>query len=177
MNLLILECVVYKWVIDHSRKLFLGYHETSSTNSKLLIHISHQTFWLFKISSKTLVTKVCNNWGDIENSTELIDVRNRSNSNGPNLNNCRADHDIGILQVDGKTCLWVFGGFQKYEDPDETGPEPFLDSIEVYYPPCEKTRKVSKLNVDHKCCTILEMAWKSGLNGRLHQILGLHPKK
>ena len=22
----------------------------------------------------------------------------------------------------------------KYEDPDETGPEPFLDSIEVYYP-------------------------------------------
>ena len=25
-------------------------------------------------------------------------------------------------------------GFQKYEDPDETGPEPFFDSMEVYYP-------------------------------------------
>ena len=28
----------------------------------------------------------------------------------------------------------AFGGFQKYEDPDETGPEHFFDSIEVYNP-------------------------------------------
>ena len=51
-------------------------------------------------------------------------------SNGPKLNNHRVDHSI----VDGKICLCVFEGFQKYEDPDETGPEPFFDSMEVYYP-------------------------------------------
>ena len=36
--------------------------------------------------------------------------------------------------MDGKICLWVFEGFQKYEDPDETGPKPFFDSLKVYYP-------------------------------------------
>ena len=50
------------------------------------------------------------------------------------MNNRRVDHSIGILQVDGKTYLWVFAEFQKHEDPDETGPEPFFDSMKVYYP-------------------------------------------
>ena len=27
----------------------------------------------------------------------------------------------------------VFGEFLKYENPDETGPEPFFHSMEVYY--------------------------------------------
>ena len=30
--------------------------------------------------------------------------------------------------------VFVSGRFQKNEDPDETGPEPFFDSMEVYYP-------------------------------------------
>ena len=77
---------------------------------------------------------MCNNWKDFENNNEPIDVRNRSISNGPKLNNLRSDHGIGILKLDGKEQTWVFGGFQKYEDPDETGPEPFFDSMKVYYP-------------------------------------------
>ena len=77
---------------------------------------------------------MCNNWGYFENKNELIDVTNRSNSNGPKLNNLRSDHGIGVLKLDGKERTWVFRGFQKYEDPDEIGPEPFFDSMEVYYP-------------------------------------------
>ena len=81
-----------------------------------------------------MVTGGMNNEGDIERNTELIDVRNRSVTSGPKLNNRRTDHGIGVLKVDGKERVCVFGGRQRHEDPDETDPLPLLDSIEVYYP-------------------------------------------
>ena len=58
---------------------------------------------------------------------------------------------IGITQVDGKICIWVFEGFQKYEDPDETGPEPepFFDSMEVYYP--EEQKLIVYISKFQKC--------------------------
>ena len=65
-------------------------------------------------------------------TTELIDVRKRSVTDGPKLNNHRVDHGIDILQVDAFESLKDFRS--KYEDSDETGPEPFFDSMEIYYP-------------------------------------------
>ena len=85
-----------------------------------------------------MVTGGMNNWGDIEHNTELIDVQNRTVTRGPKLNNRRSDHGVGILKLDGKERVCVFGGCQKYEDPDESNPEPLLDSIEVYYPEKQK---------------------------------------
>ena len=66
MNLLILGVCCLQMTHRSFSQIFLGYYETSSTNPKLLIHIFHQTFRLFKISYKTLVTKVCNNGGNIK---------------------------------------------------------------------------------------------------------------
>ena len=81
---------------------------------------------------------MCTNWGDIENSTELIDIINRFVINGPKLTNQRSDH--GILKVDDKERVCVFGGCQWHKDPDKTDSLPLLDSIEVYYPEEQKLK-------------------------------------
>ena len=47
---------------------------------------------------------------DFNDSTDIIDVENRRISEGPPMNAKRADHGIGVLNIDGQERVVVFGG-------------------------------------------------------------------
>ena len=63
-------------------------------------------------------------------TTEILDTENEIISDGPSLNVARGNHGIGVVTIDGKDRIAVFGG--------RTDNGVLLDSVEVYNTKTEK---------------------------------------
>ena len=86
-------------------------------------------------TTKIIVTGGRGDWDVPVESSEIIDVRNKTVISGPKMNNFRANHGIGILKIENQNRVIVFGGSMKYECPnDPCDPEVPQDTVEVYIP-------------------------------------------
>ena len=127
------------WLIgassNHSMRLILKFNINTHTFQELHIATNkariHKRCIIIPGTKKILIT------GDIKSSiykayktTEILDTENETISEGPSLNIARGNHGIGVVTIDGKDRIAVFGG--------RTDNGLLLDSVEVYNTKTEK---------------------------------------
>ena len=86
-------------------------------------------------TNKIIITGGRGYWGLIPlDTSEVIDVKKKSVTFGPKMKNFRADHGIGVLNLDNEERVVILGGCKKLENSnDPCDPEVDLDTIEVYH--------------------------------------------
>ena len=87
-------------------------------------------------TNKIIVTGGRGYWGLIPlDTSEVIDVEKKSVTFGPKMKNFRADHGIGVLNLNDQERVVILGGCKKLENSnDPCDPEVDLDTVEAYYP-------------------------------------------